>query len=648
MRSIPHVEDVATLARTPLLGEMAAEELGFLLARVHVEGWEPGQRVHAEGDPSLGFLLDGRARGTRDGAPPRDLGPGDTFGEIAFARRRADVEVVVATEAVRAAILSRDTFDALAREHPGAAERLMRALAERFAEQLSDKDPGIVSAKAVAQLDTSTGEGREVFRRSAGLALLEAGRRCGAPPLQIGPSWSTGRVVLVQGTAAGAELATSLGASLEALVGEDVPFCEEIWPIERAIERLASQGWTDAAMLLSTSSSPSAALLRCGETHALGPGPLVPSTGVLQGVRVHEHPQGLLLDFGPTVRMALPPRGHSTVAMELRAPRYGSPMSRGQREWLELLGVTGVGPFNAACISGQVKELVFVSEGFHEKHIADIADVIASRKDVRIVAVAGPSASGKTTFIKRLTVQLQVNGIRPRGLSLDDYFVDRHRAPRSDDGRTDFDVIDALDRPLLAEHVTRLLAGENVATAHYDFRSGTSSPQGGAELSLRKDDVLLLEGIHGLDPTLLPPGAAALTFRVFVHPAGFLPFDRLSCLEPSDLRLLRRIVRDRHQRGFPATDNLGRWPTVRRAERLAIFPHQENADAVFDSALVYEPSVLRVYAERYLLEVPHGHAELPAARRLRRLLESFVPIHPDSVPPTSILREFIGGSGFSY
>lgn len=299
-------------------------------------------------------------------------------------------------------------------------------------------------------------------------------------------------------------------------------------------------------------------------------------------------------------------------------------------------------------MTGQVKELILVGEGFHEKNIALIADDVKERGDVRIIAIAGPSSSGKTTFIKRLKVQLEVNGIRPVELSLDDSYVDRERSPRDARGDYDFEVLEALDGELLNDHVKRLLAGAAVRTARYDFVAGRSHASGGPELRVGASDVLLIEGIHALSSALLDEAALGRVFRVFVHPATALPLDRLTSFEPADVRLLRRIVRDRHARGCAAADNLARWPSVRRGERAHIYPYQGSADAVFDSSLIYEVSVLRVYAERYLLEVPRTHPEFSAAQRLRRMLAPFVPIHPDLVPPTSILREFIGGSGFSY
>jgi uridine kinase len=308
-----------------------------------------------------------------------------------------------------------------------------------------------------------------------------------------------------------------------------------------------------------------------------------------------------------------------------------------------------VGAFNAACVVGSVPQIIRVCEGLHEKRIGQIADTIADRSGrVRVITIAGPSSSGKTTFIKRLTVQLQVNGIHPTAISLDDYYLDRDKTPPDDRGRPDFEALEALDLSLLAAHLRRLLAGDEVKTARYDFPSGKSLPEGGPALALRPTDVLLLEGIHGLNPRLLPDVRSAEVFRIFIQPTSALAFDALNRVNPSDLRLLRRIVRDRHHRDIRAAENISRWPLVRAGERKHIYPFLDRAQAVFDSALVYEPSVIKVFADRYLLEVPEDHPSFLTAHRLRRLIDNFVTIYPDHVPPTSILREFIGGSGFEY
>jgi uridine kinase len=324
-------------------------------------------------------------------------------------------------------------------------------------------------------------------------------------------------------------------------------------------------------------------------------------------------------------------------------------MTEEHARWLVALQMDSAGAFNRACIHGHVTQLIMVSEGFQEKRISRIADQIRAAEPVaKVVCIAGPSSAGKTTFIRRLRVQLQVLGLRPVSISLDDYYVDREQTPRDAHGEYDFEAFEAMRVAVLQDHIARLLRGERVATARFDFRSGTSEPAGGPVIQLGPHDVLMLEGIHGLNPRLLGSVPEQRIFRVFVCPLTQLPFDRLTRVYASDVRLLRRIVRDRFARGHDAAANILRWPSVRAGERAHIFPFQRYADAVFDSSLIYELSVLKVYAERYLLEVPRDHAAYTTAFRLLGLLDRFVSIYPDHVPPTSLLREFIGGSGFEY
>jgi uridine kinase len=487
-----------------------------------------------------------------------------------------------------------------------------------------------------------------VWIRSLGLVLLEAAHAV-EPGLvvRMGPSRGPVQLVAVQGAAAQApaRLAERLSAEMRRITTADVPFRQELWAVEEAQSHFREAGWDDAARLLATRRQATAPLVTCGGLYALGMGPFLPSTGALEGGwSLTAHGDGLVLDYGRQ-----DPRSGNGVAAALAEEREGG-MIRAHRAFLEAMDVTSVGAFDDLCVSGGVAQLIRVEEGFHEKRIGQLADAIAAlREAVRIIAIAGPSSSGKTTFIKRLTVQLQTHGLRPLGVSLDDYYVDRERTARDARGEYDYEALEALDLALLQEHVRRLLAGEEVATARYDFRTGRSLPDAGAVIRLRPGDVLMLEGIHGLNPRLLGdlPRQGEL-HRIFVQPATTLPFDRLSRVSATDLRLLRRIIRDRHARGYRADENILRWPSVQRGERRHIFPFQGEADAVFDTSLAYEPAVLKVYAERYLLEVPQSSPAYATAHRLRLLVDQFVAIYPDHVPPTSILREFIGGSGFEY
>ena len=517
-------------------------------------------------------------------------------------------------------------------------------------------DAPLVADAVIEPLSTRSWEGREVVRRSAGLLVLEAAARV-APGvvIRLGPSLSSAQVVEVPPGQDLLRLAEALEKEVRAIATLDVAFVEEIWSVEEALTHFKTQGWDDAVAMLRTWRDPTVALVTCGDVYAVSLAPLLGRAGVLDDLVVRVHAGTVLLEFGRAIAPYLPPGvrevGDPSLpgATSTGAPR-SSEMVVEHKAWLRAMGVHSVGSFNQRCITGEVSELILAGEGFHEKRIGRIADAVAARGgDLRVICIAGPSSSGKTTFIKRLTVQLQINAFVPRAISIDDYYVDRDRTPRDSAGAWDFEALEAIDLPLLQAHVERLLAGEEVKTARFDFVKGESQPEAGPAFRVGPHEVLLLEGIHGLNPALL--GAAARreqVFRIFIHPVVGLPLDRLSSVSTADVRLLRRIVRDRHGRNVSAADNILRWPAVRDGERRHIFPFLPQADVVFDSSLAYEVSVLKVYADRYLLEVPREHEGFTTAYRLRRLIDRFITIYPDHVPHTSIVREFIGGSGFEY
>ncbi len=536
-------------------------------------------------------------------------------------------------------------------------------------------DTPIASDAWLAPISLGSPDGREVFQRSAGLLVLAAAQRLRPEVVvRLGPALSGfqhvdlafGARALVPAVALARDddpeaaravdaatalerhdFVSSANRLLEQLCSERTPFSEEIWTIEEARAALADAGWDDAAALLDSWRDGTVPMVRCGSVRALRTGPLLPHAGLLAGVTLSSEAAGLVLRFGPALEAAA--GVDKELAIEAQSPRYNGAMVREGARWQHSLGITSVGALNRTCVAGRVNEIIRVAEGFHEKRIGQLADGIRAQAHVRVITIAGPSSSGKTTFIKRLMTQLQVNGLTPRALSLDDYYVDRERTPVDPSGGLDYEALSALDLPVLQRDVAALLTGAEITPPHYDFKLGRSQPGGGAPLMLGPADVLLLEGIHGLNPGLLgeaaPPGRV---FRIFIHPASNLALDRLSRVAPEDLRLLRRIVRDRHGRAISAADNIARWPSVRRGELLHIYPFLPHADVIFDSSLVYELSVLKVYAERYLLEVPPRHPSSTVARRLRQLCDRFVAIYPEHVPPTSILREFIGGSGFEY
>lgn len=513
----------------------------------------------------------------------------------------------------------------------------------------------------VEPLTTRHWEGQRIYRQSLGLLLLEASRRARLG-VEVTLEQSIGFAQHVSFSEAPADihhLAVALQTEMEALAERDLPLHEEWWTVEEARAYFDHRGWTCAASLLDTWRDATVPMVSYGDVYVVRHAPLLSRTGRMRGFRVVANfGHGLILMYGPQIALdgsdVAPvreprPRARAKSGSARAISQHTRSLSSEYTRWLETVGITSVGEFNTACVTGDVSRLIRVSEGFQEKRLSHIADEIAARShDLRVVCIAGPSSSGKTTFIKRLSVQLQVNGIHPVNLSLDDYFKDREETPRDASGEFDFEAFEALRSHLLQAHLARMLKGERVKTASFDFHEGRSSPEGGPEIALRHDDMLMLEGIHGLNPGLLEGIPERAIFRVFVCPLAQLPFDRLNRIHASDLRLLRRLIRDRHGRGHSAADTILRWPSVRRGERRNIYPYQHNNDAVFDTSLIYEPSVLKVFAERYLLEVPRTSPAYLTAFRMLQLLDRFVSIYPDHVPPTSIVREFIGESGFEY
>ncbi len=315
--------------------------------------------------------------------------------------------------------------------------------------------------------------------------------------------------------------------------------------------------------------------------------------------------------------------------------------------WQSILGMRTVGDLNIAIRKGFSPQLIQVGEALQEKKIAQIADEIASRKEVKMVLIAGPSSSGKTTTCKRLSVQLAVNGIQPIGISLDDYFVCRDQTPLDEKGDYDYEHLHALNIPLFNEQINALLRGEEVELPRYDFQAGKSKPSG-KKLRLKGNEILVVEGIHALNPELTAQIPESQKFRVYASALTTILLDNHNYIPTTDNRLLRRIIRDYKYRGVSAQETIRRWPSVRRGENKWIFPYQENAEAIFNTAMLFELAVIRGQAVPILEQVPENCVEYAEAYRLLKFLRYFKPIPEDQIPPTSLLREFLGGSSFEY
>jgi uridine kinase len=422
---------------------------------------------------------------------------------------------------------------------------------------------------------------------------------------------------------------------MQELVKSDLPFERMEVPLREAIEYFHSHGYEDKVRLLSYRKKSYLTLYRLGNRMDYHHGYMVPSTGYL---RVFDL---VYTEGGFTLRY---PRRHRPNELQ-PMPEYPKLLGtfRQYGDWLAKLGIENVGSLNNAIQGGRSDQVVLVSEAFHENNLARIATQIVDQLDrSHIILIAGPSSAGKTTTSRRLTVQLLALGISPFPLELDNYFLDRDQTPLGEDGKPDFEAIEAVDLPLLADHLQRLIRGEEVQLPRYNFKTGLR--EDGELIRLRKGQPIILEGIHGMDPRLLPQSLSGEAFRIYVSALTQLNLDRHNRVSTTDTRLIRRIVRDARERGYTAAQTIGRWESVRRGEKRHIFPFQENADVMFNSALAYELAALKSFAEPLLRQVPHGTPEYIEAKRLLAFLEWFLPLDINLVPETSIVREFLGGS----
>ena len=371
-------------------------------------------------------------------------------------------------------------------------------------------------------------------------------------------------------------------------------------------------------------------------------GALTPSTGYTPQFDLHPYYNGFFIALPLRTD---PTRLHQSVHQEKMFDVFHQYQS-----WVEIMGVPTVGQLNSKVLAGDASELIKIAEAFHENKLAQVAGCVAEanrERGVRLVLISGPSSSGKTTFAKRLGVQLRVLGLNPVLISLDDYFVDREKTPRDEKGEYDYEALEAIDLEQFNDHLKRLERGESVDIPRYDFISGTRQWHDNP-LQLDERSVLIVEGIHGLNPALTPGVPESRKFKIYVSCFTSVALDNVSRIATSDNRLLRRLTRDYRTRGNDALSTLARWESVRRGEEKHIFPYQENADVMFNSSLFYEISVLRRFAEPILREVPDTVPEYGEAKRMLKFLDNFIPISPEEIPPTSLLREFIGGSSFKY
>ena len=426
---------------------------------------------------------------------------------------------------------------------------------------------------------------------------------------------------------------------MQEIIDAKMPIRRYMVPTEEAITLFEEKGDVEKVKLLKTSGSIYTTYYKIGEYVDFYYGTLLTNTSELYLFGLEKYYDGMLL--------RIPSLKDPSVLGELTKQDKMFEIFKEHHRWQDILGIRTVGDFNQAVDAGFTTDIINISEALQEKKIAKIAEDIANRKGVKLVLLAGPSSSGKTTSCKRLSIQLAVNGLKPLQISLDDYFVDREKTPKDANGEYDYESIYALDLQLINDQFNALFRGEEVELPKYDFQTGKSK-KSGKKLKMNDNNVLVVEGIHALNPELTAQIPNEQIFRVYASALTTILLDNHNYIPTTDNRLLRRIIRDYKYRGVSAQETIHRWPSVRAGENKWIFPFQENADAMLNTAMLYELAVIKMQAEPLLQQVPENCEEYAEAYRLLKFLKYFKGIPYNNLPPTSLLREFLGGSSFHY
>jgi len=485
-------------------------------------------------------------------------------------------------------------------------------------------------------VDTSSFEGMEVYRRSLSFLLVLASKRALSEDVFIRHSISDGYYCELESGSVSEDKVWAIKEELKRLVASDIPLKREIISGDKAIRIFTRQGNVDKANLFRWAAVDPIEVYRCNDMYGYFYAPLAPSTGYMKVFDLVSYEQGMVLRF-PTVAypQGLPPFMPSKRLSEVFT-QYA--------KWLDILGVSTMESLHGLVSRGESNDVIQISEALHSQWLSHLAEMIATNDDIRLICIAGPSASGKTTTAQRLRIQIQVFGKRAFMISLDDYFVERERTPRDEKGNYDFEALEALDLDLINDNLIKLIEGFEVELPRFNFFTG--SRERGRTVRLGKDTIIIVEGIHGLNESISQSVPEAQKWRLYVSPLTGINLDRHNRTSTTDNRLIRRLVRDHRTRGKSPEDTLLQWPSVIRGAQRHIFPYQERAHVMFNSATVYELAVLKGYAEPLLRNIHEDSPMFGEAQRLLTFLH-YVPFMPaDEVPNNSIIREFIGGSCF--
>lgn len=501
----------------------------------------------------------------------------------------------------------------------------------------------IYKPKDVEFIDTSCSSGMRVYVRTLSMVLAKAvSSLYSQAQLQIAHPIAKGYYCLItdQEDCVSSERVHHIKQEMKRIIaaGEKIVLEEKQLQHAKEIFR-KSHNNTQKDMLFDSLGEPYIRYYRMGDFIDYYSSILLPSTDYIDVFDLEPFYDGMLLRIP---HRGVPSRLEDKVEQPMMFDIFKEYLS-----WNKLMGLGTVGEFNKACLDSKAFNLIKVTEALHEKKVAHIADSIASRANAKVVLVSGPSSSGKTTFSKRLSIQLMVSGLKPKIVSMDDYFVDREDTPIGEDGRWDFESIYAMDLDFFHHQMQELISGNEVELPYYNFETGKREFRG-EKLQLASDDLLILEGIHALNPILTEGIPDEHLFKIYVSALTTIAIDEHNWVPTADVRLIRRIIRDYHFRGYSARDTIEMWENVRKGEEKWIFPYQENADVMFNSALLFELAVLRRYVEPILKQVPKYSDAYCETHRLLKFLRYFVEIPDQEIPPTSLLREFVGGSSFHY
>ncbi|MCO5188596.1 MAG: nucleoside kinase [Anaerolineae bacterium] len=498
----------------------------------------------------------------------------------------------------------------------------------------------LYSDTVINPIDSSTSDGMRIYRRSLTFLLIAAAAELYPnDTINIAHSMPSGGYYCERsnGIPYTTKQLTDLEDRMRTLASADVPINSVRVPLSEAVQLFLDNNDKEKAELFAKRRKDNLKLYELNGVRDYFHGFMVPSTGYLNLFKLRAYGNGFILQF---------PRRHAPNQLQpFEDEPWLAHVFQEYDAWLRVIGIPSVAALNRAIEIGRIREVILVAEALHNRQLADIADSIVERGQVRIVLVAGPTSAGKTTFSKRLAVQLLARGLHPVAIALDNYFVNREDTPRDEDGGYNFEHIEAIDLHLFQQQMHALLAGETIVQPVFNFKTGTREQ--GQSLRIGRSDVLIIEGIHGLNPRLVEGLPTDTIYRIAINAFTQLNLDRHNRVPTTDTRKLRRIVRDYYHRGYSAADTIKRWPSVRRGEKTYIFSYQDYSDAYFNSALVYELAALKPLAQPILLQVEPGLPERIEANRLMAFLQWFTPIPADglaSIPSDSIMREFIGGS----